>query len=101
MKVIDHRSGTWFLLERDAELLLDVNCTHHGFGYSVLIALNLAERRSYLRRGPDALDEIACAVDRSAPAARRTGSRYRDRDLTSLYGREVSQAVSDWWAHAG
>lgn len=98
MKVIDHREGSWYLLQEDEELLLDAHCEHRAFGYSVLIVLNLSERRAYLRRGPDALDELARAIDDSAPVARGSTSRYRDRDRTSMLGHEVTEAVRAWQA---
>lgn len=98
MKVIDHQEGSWVLLQEDEELLLEVSCAHKGFGYTVLIVLNLAERRAYLRRGADALDDLARAVDASVPVARGSASPYRERDRTALLGHEVSLAVREWRA---
>lgn len=98
MKVIDHQSGSWFLLGDGDRLFLDVNCSHGAFGYSVLIELNGAERDEYRSLGRGSLDRLAQEVNDAAPGARGGDSVYAGRDLSRDRGEEVSRAVGEWKA---
>lgn len=93
MEVVDHAPHAWFLLRDHDELFFDVNCSQDAFGFSFLLRLTAQERADYELRGRDALDDLARAVQDSAPMARGTTSLYRFRDLTHLRGDEVSEAI--------
>lgn len=95
MKVVEHAHAAWFLLADGEALLLDVNCNHGAFGYSVLIELDPDERTRWERDGRDYLDELARSVHDSAPAANEV-SPYRARDLTRTRPGEVGDAVRRW-----
>jgi hypothetical protein len=91
--VVDHAPHAWFLLRDNDELYFDVNCSQSAFSFSFLLRLTAQERADYELRGRDALDELARAVQDSAPIARGNTSPYRFRNLTHLHGDEVSEAV--------
>jgi hypothetical protein len=96
MDVVDHSPHFWFLLREGDELFLDMNCSHGAYGFSVLLMLSEHERGEFEKSGRAALDELATAVQDSAPMARDSTSPYRDRDLTRLRANEVSEAVRRW-----
>jgi len=96
MDVVDTRPHGWFLLSEGDKLFLDINCDHNAFGYTVLLELSPEEREDFETRGRLALDELAEAVQYSAPAARESTSPYRERDLEKVRGGEVSEAVDRW-----
>ncbi|MEP6482667.1 MAG: hypothetical protein ABJA94_11750 [Rhodoglobus sp.] len=93
MEVIDSVPHSWFLLREFEDLYFDVNCSQGAYGFSFLLRLTAEERAAYDLRGKDALDELAAAVQDSAPMARGNTSPYRFRDLTHLHGDEVSEAI--------
>ncbi|SDD21815.1 hypothetical protein [Nocardioides lianchengensis] len=100
MEVLDHAPAAWYLLRDGDALLLDVNCNHGAFGYSVLIELNGDERARWEQAGRDYLDTLSHEIHFSAPAASNPlvgePSPYRARDLTRTRRGEVSEAVRRW-----
>lgn len=90
MQVVDHEPHAWFLLHDGARSYLDVNCSDGPVGYSVLLELAEDEQRALGEGGHGYLDDLAAAV------AQRVRSPYRDRDLTRVRGREVTEAVAAW-----
>ena len=96
MHVGDHEPAAWFLLDHDGELLLDVNCSWSAFSYSVTIALDDDERERHAADGHAYLDELATAVQQSAPGIRGHESPYTDRNLAAQHGEAVTAAVVRW-----
>jgi len=96
MDVIDNAPHGSFLLSEGDQLFLDINCNHNAFGYSVLLELSETERADLETHGRPALDELAAAVQDSAPILENSHSPYRDRDLEKSRGHEVFEAVYRW-----
>ena len=100
MEVLDHARAAWYLLADGDALLLDVNCNHNSYGYSVLIELNAAERARWEQEGRDYLDTLSHEIHFSAPVVSNPlvgePSPYRARDLTRTRAGEVSDAVRRW-----
>lgn len=96
MRVLDHEPHFWFLLRGDDGLLLDVNCSHGAFGYSVLLSLNEDETRAYEAGGHGYLSELAGAIQFSAPDVRGSTSAYNGRNIHRLHGDAVTAAVLAW-----
>jgi len=98
MKVVQHQPSSWFLLESDGRLLLDVSCEQSAFSFDVLVELNENEKSQYETRGKSYLNELAEAINYSAPAARGGNSIYKARNISKQYGEEVMSAVRTWRA---
>lgn len=98
MKVLDHERWSWFLLQADGSLLLDVHVSQGPVGGSLLIALTDGEQDAYEHEGRAALTRLAARVQDSAPLAAGSTSPYRSRDLTRALGAEVTAAVVAWRA---
>lgn len=95
MEVVDHAHAAWYLLADGDTLLLDVNCNHGAFGYSVLVELDDDERARWEQDGPAYLDTLSHEIHMSAPIVDEA-SPYRARDLTRARRGEVSAAVRRW-----
>ena len=98
MKVLDHEPSSWFLLESDGSLLLDVHVNQGPVSGSLLVALTDGEQDAYEHQGRAALTRLAARVQDSAPLAAGSTSPYRARDLTRALGAEVTAAVVAWRA---
>ena len=98
MRVLDHEQWSWFLLESDGRLLLDVHVSHGPVSATLLIELDTDERAAYEREGRDALIRLADAIQQSAPLAVASASPYRARDLSRAHAAEVTTAVQVWRA---
>ncbi|MDC7121925.1 hypothetical protein OMK64_10295 [Cellulomonas fimi] len=98
MKVLDHERSSWFLLESDGSLLLDVHVSQGPVSGSLLIALTDGEHDAYEHEGRAALTRLAARVQASAPLAAGSTSPYRARDLTRVHGADVTAAVVAWRA---
>ncbi|HGM5489669.1 TPA: hypothetical protein ACKP1B_001267 [Serratia fonticola] len=96
MKVIDHEPQMWFLLQDDDGLLLDVNCSHSAFGYSVLIELEEDETRNFQNEGHVYLNQLAGEINFSAPGVRGSSSPYQARNIRQARGDEVMAVVREW-----
>ncbi|QHT57246.1 hypothetical protein GXP71_14955 [Cellulomonas sp. H30R-01] len=98
MKVVDHEPSSWFLLESDGSLLLDVHVNQGPVSGSLLVALTDGEQDAYEHQGRTALTRLAARVQDSAPLAAASTSPYRSRDLTRVLGADVTAAVVAWRA---
>jgi hypothetical protein len=87
MRIIDSEPAGWFLVEDGADLLLDVNCNHSAFGYSVLIKLSSQEVAEYRTAGRSLISQLADRVQSSGP-----GGECQSRDVSAAYGDVVMQA---------
>lgn len=96
MKVIDHEPCCWFLLEGSKNLLLDVNCSHSFVGYTFLIQLTVEETQKYYQQGRTYLDWLAEDIHNSAPALKGSFSKYKKRNASSQFGRQVQEAIKIW-----
>lgn len=105
MEVLDHARAAWYLLSDGDALLLDVNCNHSAFGYSVLIELDAAERAQWELDGRDYLDTLSHEIHFSAPIVSKPPwgepSPYRARDLSRTRGDEVLAAIRRWREDGG
>jgi hypothetical protein len=101
VKVVDHERWSWFLLESDGSLLLDVHVNQGPVSGSLLIALTDGELDAYEHEGRPALTRLAARVQDSAPLAAGSSSPYRARDLTRTLGAAVTAAVVAWRAGDG
>jgi len=96
MDVLDHSPQRWSLLADGDQLYLDANVHEGAVGLSVLIALEAGEVRELQEKGVDFLDALSDDIQRSAPFARGSASRYRSRDLSASLEVEVAEAVDRW-----
>jgi hypothetical protein len=96
MKIIEHEPQFWFLLQDGIQLLLDVSCEYSFVGYSFLMVLNEDEVSCYKKEGRDYLSTLAEAINFSCPIARGSSSPYKQRNIQSLRGDEVLDAVCRW-----
>lgn len=96
MKVIAHSPAFWFLLAKDNDLFIDINCEHGPVSYDVLIMLNDEERAQYSAHGQNYLNTLAEAVNYSAPGARESDSAYKDRNISRERGPAVAMAIEVW-----
>jgi hypothetical protein len=94
--VLDHEPQFWFLLRTTSGLLLDVACSHSAFGYSFLMQLNEDEVRGYEAGGHRYLNDLARAVNFSAPGVKGSSSSYKDRNIHRLHADAVTEAVLTW-----
>ncbi len=99
MKVIDHQSQLWFLLERDGALYLEAFCDHSFVGYSYLIALNADESAACKQGGHGYISQLADEIHNSVPIMQGSMSRFKGRDASTIYGGEVSSAIEQWHAN--
>ncbi|WHA40416.1 hypothetical protein [Agrobacterium larrymoorei] len=81
MKVLDDEPWGWHLLEDGDTLYLDAHCSHSFIDYSVIIALNEAERAAYQAEGRTYLNKLAHEIHYSAPGVIGSQSRFRSRNL--------------------
>lgn len=86
LHVIDHSPHDWFLLRHGEDHYLDVNCGIGAVGFSILVRLSQAEREEYRALGRDFTAAFAARISDSPHL-------YRERDLSSSLGTEVSDAV--------
>lgn len=96
MKVLDHEPHRWFLLEEGETRYLDAHCSHSFIDYSVLIALDAAERTQFQAEGRSYLDRLSQEIHDSAPIVRESKSPWKARDLTASLGDAVTGAVRRW-----
>ncbi|MCD7099789.1 hypothetical protein [Stenotrophomonas sp. MMGLT7] len=96
MEILDHEPYRWFLLEDSGNLLLDANCNHGFIGYDFLVQLTPEETREYRRRGRDYLDWLSEDIHNSAPILDASTSAYKGRDLSSVHGVRVGEAIKRW-----
>lgn len=96
LRYVDHRPGSWFLLEKEGRLHLDARYSSGMVDGSVLVLLDESEREGYRSGGTEYLSELARRIDDSSP--HREGSPYYARDLLrgadgAAYRAEVTAAI--------
>lgn len=87
------------MLRDGQQLYLDFDCNHSFVGYSFTMQLNSDEAANYRRRGRAYLDELAQAIQYSAPGVSGSGSIYKDRFLTPEAASRVNDVIK-LWLHA-
>ena len=100
MKVLDHEPQGWYLLKDEQGLYLDVNCNHSFAGYSFMMRLDFDEAKKYLRQGRHYLNQLAQAVQKSAPGVAGNQSPYKDRMAPSEVNDKANEAIRQWQAKA-
>ena len=98
IEVLEYGPQAWYLLSDGDRLYLDVNCNHSFVGYSFTMQLNLEEVAEYRRRRRAYIDELAHAIQRSAPGISGTGSIYKERLVAAEVSAEVNDAIRVWLA---
>ena len=98
MEVLEYGPQAWYLLRDGQQLYLDVNCNHSFAYYSFTMQLNSDEAAKYRRRGRAYLDELAQAIQYSAPGVSASASIYKARLVTSEAGAQVNDAIRSWLA---
>jgi hypothetical protein len=96
MKVVDHQPQSWFLLEEDGDLFIDVNCSHSFIGYGYLIQLNDEEKSIYECSGRAYIDWLSQDIHNSVPILIASTSKYKTRKATSDIEIKAHEAISDW-----
>lgn len=91
MKVLDYREGTWFLLEQQQELFLDVNCDLRYHSYSWLIKLNSEDILDYRIIGKKSLDDLSQKIYSSQPLSK--DSIFHSRKLNEKINAEVENSI--------
>lgn len=91
MIVLAHEPHAWFLLENEGKLLLDVNCSHSAFSYSMLIELLPPEVAKYRTHGVASINSIASEVQFSG-----LSKEMQARNLTNELGEQVMSAIEAW-----
>jgi len=59
MEVIDFEPQFWFLLRKDNDYFIDVNCSYSFVGYGRFIQLDASELKEYKKRGKPFLNDFA------------------------------------------
>ena len=98
MEVLEYGPHAWYLLRDGQQLYLDVNCNHSFAYYSFTMQLNNDEAAKYRRRGGPYLDELAHAIQYSAPGVSGSRSIYTDRLAAPEITAEVNNAIKLWLA---
>ncbi|WP_296223238.1 hypothetical protein [Ralstonia sp. UBA689] len=98
MNVLDHEPQGWYLLKDEWGLYLDVNCNHSFAGYSFMMRLDFDEATKYLRQGRRYLNQLAQAVQKSAPGISGSQSPYKDRMAPSDVNARANDAIRQWQA---
>lgn len=96
MHVIDHEPQTWFLLQHDNALFLNINCDVGFIGYCLLIELRTDEIAGYRKKEHGFITRVASEIQNTAPILEATASVYKGRDVSKLYAEQVTSAVLEW-----
>jgi hypothetical protein len=96
VEVLEHAAHDWYLLWDGQQLYLDVNCNHSFVGYSFTMQLNVDEAATYRRRGRPYLDELAQAIQYSAPGVSGSRSIYKGRQVEPAASAQVNDAIRQW-----
>lgn len=93
VEVLEYGPQAWYLLREGRHLYLDVNCSHSFVGYNFTMQLNSDEAAKYRRRGRVYVDELAQAIQYSAPGVSGNCSRYKDRLVAPQAAARVNEAI--------
>lgn len=81
MRIVDREPQWWSLSEVNADLFLTAFCEQSAFSFDFTIQLNQEEVDAYKREGREYLGRLANDIQDSAPAARNSSSRFKERKL--------------------
>ncbi|UGS89775.1 hypothetical protein KOL96_17610 [Ralstonia wenshanensis] len=98
MEVLEYGPQGWYLLRDGQQLYLDVDCNHSFVGYSFTMQLNSVEAAKYWRQGRGYLNELAQAVQYSAPGVSGSGSIYKGRLVAAEVSTRANDAIRLWLA---
>lgn len=96
VEVLEYGPQAWYLLGEGQQLYLDVNCNHSFVQYSFTMQLNSNEAAKYRRRGRAYLDELAHAIQYSAPGVSGNRSIYENRGVPPETISRLNEAISLW-----
>jgi hypothetical protein len=96
MNVLDHEPAAWFLLEEDGALFLDVYCTHGPVGCDFMIQLSPEEAAVVREQGRRGADELARAIQHSAPIVVGSRSPYQNRAVSAELNARSLDAIRRW-----
>lgn len=94
MKVIEHQSSNFFLIEADGSYFLDVLCSRSFVSYSITIQLDDAERAKFKTLGVPYIETLAETISRKQ-------NIYLKRQVDSATGAKLHAAVMAWNADTG
>jgi hypothetical protein len=89
VEVIASESASWYLLRKDGQHYLDVNCMASFASFSILLRLDAAEEEEYRALGRAFLQYFAAKVS-------YWSSRYAARDVTGPLATEAHEAAMNW-----
>ena len=90
MNVVEHRPADWFLLEKDGEYYIDVNCDSGHVGFSVLVQLNGSEKMHYKNQGVEFIQGLAEVI--SVKSDRSHPRNIKDKELLEL----AHESIMSW-----
>ena len=99
MLVLHEISWCCFLLQDGPDYYLDVLCNHSAAYYSFLIHLEAVEVASYRAQGPAFLQQLADAVQYSAPGVIGSRSAYLERRASDEVQARVNAAILAYRKH--
>ena len=95
MKVVEYHRAFYFLLEKDGEYYIDVNCSRGPVGFSITVQLNGSEKMHYKNQGSDFSYNLAEVImQKSDPMHPRN---IQDKQLLSL----VHESIMQWKEQTG
>lgn len=98
VEVLEYGPQAWYLLRDGQQLYLDVDCNHSFAYYSFTMRLNSDEAAQYWRRVRAYLDELARAIQHSAPGVSGSRSIYKDRLVVADTSTKANEAIQLWLA---
>ncbi|WP_299115372.1 hypothetical protein [uncultured Winogradskyella sp.] len=87
MKVINHETGFWFLLQEHHNYYLDVNCNYSFVGFNRTIKLNEIELEKFKINGLEYINELAKEVQYHAM------TKYSRRHITGKNSKSIHRAI--------
>ncbi len=97
MRVIDHEPRFWYLFEDENErLILDVNCEYSFVSYDFMMFLSAEEMSDYKKVGRSFLGKLANVINSSAPIAKISQSKYKERKISNESSEEILEAIHRW-----
>jgi hypothetical protein len=101
MKVMGHSATfCWYLLEDNNRIYFHVLCTSSVLRGSVLIALSETELAQFQAKGTSYLDALSSEINASAPQREGSRSPFSVRNVETLLGRVVYDAIMHWRSEA-
>jgi hypothetical protein len=91
MNVLAHEPHSWFLLDHQGRLLLDVNCSYSAFSYPMLFELLPSEAEAYRSQGIAAISHLAQRVQLNGQS-----QDMQSRNITAELGEQVMRTIETW-----